>query len=176
MAQQDSEGEKELLVLTFAQVSRGRNVGYEARRHTRHSDSDLKCICCSCRVPWEHQPKLQTLCHRTLIMSHEFTGCTCAYPVGVKAGPPEEDVENMDSCFCGATNQLCEAGQTVPCLLCFDTDCPGLGTSQICSSSNSLLFICCDSGGGIPVRRQLESWQDARDVCLRWFGMKHGTL
>lgn len=82
-------------------------------------------------------------------MRHEFIDCICAYQVGVMAGPPEEDMGNMDSCFCGATNRLCEA---VPCLLFLVTECPGLVTSQISSSSNSLLFACCDSRGGIPVR------------------------
>ena len=57
------------------------------------------------------------------------------------AGPPEEDMENMDSCSRAATSQLCEAGETGPRLLFFGTECPGLVTSQICSSSNSLCLF-----------------------------------
>lgn len=67
---------------------------YGARRHKRYGDSDLTCICCSFRVSWGHQPKLQTLRHGNLTVRHKFTGCTCVYQVGVMVGPPEEDLEN----------------------------------------------------------------------------------
>ena len=72
---------------------------------------------------------LQTLCHRTLIMRHEFTGYTCAYQAGSREAGwcCGQDAWQLDPCSnpCSATSWLCDLGQIVPCLCILVTEHSG---------------------------------------------------
>lgn len=114
----------------------------------------LKCVCCTVGYPGITGQSLQTLCHRTLIMRHEFTGYIWAYLAG--SGKAKwccvQNTRQLDLGFnpCPATNWLCDPGQIASRLCVLVIEHSGQMTSM------SLLFILCHSRGEIPVRKYSE--------------------